>query len=196
MKNLLILTVTVLSLSCGARQVGKSSYVFPNEQFLYWCVDPVKVWPVYIDRPDGCETEISRGLHSHYPLAVYADEALIPEVAEAIEVFNRQVGFELFVLDAVGSDTPDILIMVDGNHPFAAAEAKQFSIDGRHHGGVLVYNGLEDHDRADIMMHELGHIVGLRHDKSHMSIMYAGQGSRASMLEDRDVKALRYIFLK
>ena len=195
MRTVVAFVVLVLALSCGARQT-QGNYVFPNAEFLYWCVAEKGVWPVYIEEPVECETEVSRGFWDHYPIVVAADDALVQEVAEAVLSFNQQVGFELFVFDPIMQRTPDILAMVGGGHPLAAAEAKHFNLDGRHHGAIIVYNGVENWDASDIMVHELGHLVGLRHDDNNMSIMATLNRSKAAILEAVDVKAIRWVYLR
>lgn len=167
-----------------------------EEELLYWCVSLEGRWPVSEEPMPDCETEVSRGQWERLPITVNAEPDLVSETLEAIEYFNNQVGFGLFEFQAANA-LPDIVVVVAGDHWYAAAEAAQLTIGGKHHGAVLVYNGLEEDDRADIMVHELGHLVGLRHDPdSWLSIMYPSAASRVASLERIDIDALRALYLR
>jgi predicted Zn-dependent protease len=148
---------------------------------------------VYAASPANCDV-VSRGQWDHYPVIVNAEGALISETLEAIAGFNEQVGFTMFAFEVSNSD-PDVIVVADGPN-MAAARAKHATIDGRHYGAVLVYNGLELRDRSDIILHELGHIVGLKHDhENRNSLMFPSTATRVATLEKQDVRALRSIYL-
>ena len=164
-----------------------------NSEFLYWCTGPDK-WQVYGEAPTSCLTPVSRGTWDHTPITVNSDEALVQETREAVDAFNKQVGFQLFEYDYTNYE-PDIVVGIGGRDTYAAARAALLTQDGRMHGLILFYNGLEDNNRSDIMFHELGHTVGLKHDHdNYMSIMYPSANSRVAWLEAQDVDALRQIY--
>jgi len=163
-----------------------------NEEFLYWCEQGGE-WPVYVSKP-ACDT-VSRGTWDHYPITVNASPSLLPETLVAIDSFNQQVGFTMFRYE-IGNWDPDVGVIVSGMNSYALAEAKQMTIDGRHHGLVRVYNGMESDDREDIILHELGHIVGLRHDRDNKhSLMFPTSTYRVAVIERQDARALRAIYL-
>jgi hypothetical protein len=162
-------------------------------EFLYWCKQK-GVWPVYIKRPD-CP-EVSRGKWDHYPLIVTSQDEFVTETLEAIEAFNAQVGFPLFQYSYT-SLKADVGVVDGGWRPFLYAVAKHLSLPGQEqYGEVRMYNELGKFDRADVVMHELGHIVGLRHDRENpLSLMFHTDGSNVMSLERQDVIALRKIYL-
>ena len=170
-----------------------------ESELLYWCKVERGIWPVYLNRAqieasDCEEVNYSRAQWDHTELTVVTfDEALLPELLEAIDYFNAELGFTMFVYSPGNLDA-DIEVAIYGDHPFAAAEAKLYTYEGRMRGAVLAYNGLEDRNRADIMVHELGHLLGLRHDASTKSIMYAGGASRVAQLEAEDLEVIRRLY--
>ncbi len=164
-----------------------------DSEVLHWCIKDEGQWPVDFEAVEGCSD--SRGVWNHYPLSVNAEESLQSETLAAIAVFNEQVGFELFRYE-IANTSPDIIVIAGGPHFMALAQAGLYTIDGRMRGSVTTYNGLESQDRDDIIVHELGHLVGLRHDRDNLlSIMYPSQAFRAAALEPQDRDALRRIYL-
>ena len=155
-------------------------------------------WQVHGERPDNCEGPISRGQWDRLPISVQRKRLkLASETKEAIATFNRAVGLKMFNYEGTNG-SPDVAIVPGGGHPFADAAALQWSDEtGRHRGLVKAFNGLERRDRPDILMHELGHLVGLRHDSDNkLSIMFPGISSRVARLEAQDISALRYLYLR
>ena len=180
--------------SCSGfnKPVRKASVEAYSSQFLYWCEQQGE-WPVYESRPK-CD-KISRGLWDHLPITINAEPELLLETLLAVDSFNDQVNFELFKFE-IGNVDPDIIVIEDGAHWFAAAVAKHATFNGKHVGTVKVYNGVELLDREDIIVHELGHMVGLRHDHGNKhSIMFPSATYRVARLERVDIAALRTIYL-
>ena len=197
--KLLAAAATILITACSGFSSKTSTVPSPYEthdsEFLYWC-EKEGVWPVSAEMPATCEPEnVSRGEWDHLPILVNAESSLMEETMAAIQGFNDQLGFDMFEYQP-GNMDPDIAVVVMGDHFYAAAEAKQITVDGRRYGAVLVYNGVEANDRDDIMMHELGHLVGLRHDHDNKhSIMFPARGYRIARLEKQDVVALRSVYV-
>jgi len=197
MIRIVCLVMLGLTFSCSGfnKPIRKASVEAYSSQFLYWCKSDNEFWSVYLNLPAECETEVSRGVWDHYPLTVTADADLVTETLQAVEAFNAQLGFELFQFQITNLD-PDIVVTDGGIRPFLYAVAKHITIDGRDYGVVLTYNELGRFDRNDVIMHELGHIVGLRHDRYNpKSVMYHTDGLHVAALERRDVEALRTIYL-
>ena len=195
----LLVLMLVLQFSCsGFSKAPRSAIpVGYDDQFLYWCKNAKDgfFWDVFLEQPAECETEISRGVWDHYPIIVNADSGYETETMEAVEAFNAQLGFMLFDFQITNLD-PDVIVTEGGTRPFIYAVAKHITIDGRDYGMIFGYNGLADADRSDVIMHELGHIVGLRHDRYNpKSVMFHTDGLLVSSLERQDIFALRSIYL-
>jgi hypothetical protein len=153
----LIPTLLVLLFAC--KPVGPKPPSVLDEEFLYWCTDDGR-WSVHGEYPEKCETEVSRGEWDHLPITVNAEEDLREEVMQAVESFNSQVGFELFRYQTLSMD-PDIgVVKVTDLTPWAAAEARHFGLGAEHSGLIVVQPELAVMDRDEIMLHELGHMVG------------------------------------
>lgn len=204
MKTLLLAAIIVLSACSGFNKPIQEPWPGQYEsEFLYWCIPPEDgMWDVYVDIPPGCpEENISRGEWDHLPVTVGAEPELTPETIDAIEYINWKLGFEMYAWsDATGDEEdqslwPDIIAYVAGDDPYAAARAVKFTYMGRHHGAVPVFGGFENRDRADMMIHELGHHLGLRHDADNRwSIMYPRLSNRPAPLEAKDIRALRALY--
>ena len=186
--RLLILALVGLFLSCKPNAVHHAQPY--DEEFLYWCEKDGR-WPVYVEEPEEC-TSVSRGEWDHLPIIVNAEASLEDETMKAIESFNSQVGFELFRFQTLNMD-PDIVVVELPDLWYAAAEARHHTQDGKHKGMVVVRPDIAAMDRDDIMLHELGHMVGLMHDPDNLgSMMYPGPSIRARAVEYKDIVALRW----
>lgn len=190
----LILSIICILSACSPQAAPEWPSV-AEDRFSYWCVPSDGVWPVYLDEPSDCKT-VSRGEWDHWPVTVNADDDLVLETLEAIYFFNREIGFELFRFETHNT-LPDILVTDGGSHR-AVAEAKRITRYGRHHGLVLAYNDLAADDRADVILHELGHLVGIRHRPGdRMDVLYPwDNGARLVYLDRVALEALRVLYLR
>jgi len=191
----LVLVALILT-ACTPNRNAQTPSPQAESEFLYWCKTEGR-WPVFINKPTFCKDEnVSRGKWDHYPIIVNAQPDMIIETLEAIESFNAQLGFRLFAFE-VSSRRPDIDVVYRGYHPYAWAEAAHYSRGGRDYAKVLAYGNLPEANRSDVILHELGHLVGLRHDaETTLSLMYPAEASRVAFVERQDILALRAIYLK
>ena len=165
-----------------------------EDQLLQWCSD-TNPWSPHEGAPTSCDSpETSQW--DHYPLSVSADPGASQAVLEAIEAINYQSGVELLRLTAA-NEQPDVMVVVMGDALFVAGRAMRWTdAEGADRAGVAVY-GEDYQGRADLMMHELGHVLGLRHDYGNrLSIMHESLGPKVMSLQHEDVKALRTMYYK
>lgn len=193
----LVLLIALLTACSGFSKHPKVPWPGEGEsEFLYWCKTD-GIWPVYLETPVDCAPEnVTRGEwdKSLLPLTVSASPEMAPETLAAVEYYNHMLGFDMFTFQPDNVE-PLIAVFQYGGHLTAIAEAKRFSYEGQDYGVVLVYNGFESENRSDMVVHELGHLLGLRHDEDeHWSVMYPSVQDRMTYLEPRDIKLLRDLY--
>jgi hypothetical protein len=62
--------------------------------------------------------------------------------------------------------------------------------------GVLIDSGVESNLLGHVWMHELGHVVGLGHDRRKDSVMFMDLSGRSSKLSPTDIKHLKEAYAK
>ncbi len=113
------------------------------------------------------------------------------EVGRAIEIWNEATGLPLFRLDASGS------VFVYKVEPFVedwkVAEARNYYVSGH-----IAYSvNVSPETRLNMFLHELGHILGLKHNDSPDSVMQPYINStilRPSPEDVRNARRARLIF--
>lgn len=175
-----------------------------DSEFLYWCMpEGDGYWDVYGDAPDpeDCPNHlISRGNWEpeRLPLRVSVVEDWMQDAAVlAAESINLQTGIHFFEV-AADVDDPDVVIVQGGDMGSTIASAHHMTIDGVHYGAVFMYLRYSPDVHLGTMEHELGHILGLKHDNdqpySLMCQLGAGRQALAG-LEQQDIDALRALYL-
>ena len=168
-----------------------------THEFLAWCIpEGDGIWEVWEDYPHGCPVErVSRGQWdvNRLPLTVNGEMPLHGEAQLAVIHWNRALGFEMFRWDEKNMD-PDIAFVTAGFHPRVVAEAKRLTYKGKHYGLILYHNQWWMRDDRKVAIHELGHLLGLRHDPSPDSIMYQGDENEGANIQASDINALRWLY--
>lgn len=163
-----------------------------NEQseMLTLCLPDSDTGRVGLDAP-GCERPGRvRWQHTVQVYVIDAENALA--VLEAIDVWNHELGFSMFAL-TLDFDAADVYVYSDGPNEYVRAWASFFVSKGKFMGVIGV------HDMAlgnvETMVHEMGHLLGLRHDKENRrSVMYPTSGRVFAKIEQVDLELLRAIY--
>jgi len=186
---LVILYTTLLSCHMP-RKAGVYTDI-ESANMLYWC-KKVGRWPTFEERPD-CKS-VTRGEWDTIPIIVNSERSLMVETMQAIEAFNTQVGFELFKYSITNAQ-PDVAVVFAGPHKRIAAEAVRATAPDLTNIGVIFVYDLGT-KKPNVVMHELGHIVGLKHDKAKStSLMFTGGPYVVPHIERDDVRLLRFVYL-
>lgn len=132
----------------------------------------------------------------HAPLTVSTFTDQDEVLKAAVKTWNFWVGFELFKYDHKNSHA-DVLIFRQAHYPknpMVIGLAQFVLVNGRQRGAITIYDG--GVGSLNTMAHELGHIVGLRHDPDNIhSIMYPTTARHLPQLEGQDRKLLRDRYL-
>jgi hypothetical protein len=159
---------------------------------LYWCAD-TSVWTAHDAVPDGCEhVTVTPWTHKDVPLQVNADPRFLRATIEAALEINSQLGFDLLEVDP-DNDDPDIGVIPGGNNPLIVGRVGRMSDAQRVYSAVLIYDG---GNNKSVLVHELLHLLGLRHDDSILSVMYPSMKSTPDAIEQQDIKLLRRLYLR
>jgi len=137
------------------------------------------------------------------PLLVSASRDHSAQIREAIIKVNVAAGCEVFRSPSFDAPVFDVAISTDvpretGSVHVGGGTAFRRSISGRHRAFVNIYAGsLEDPSiGVKVLMHELGHVLGLAHDNWNGSIMRTSQRSGLEFVRfsdhDRSLLYRRY----
>ena len=132
------------------------------------------------------------------PLIVYAHPAVFLRTVNAVEVWNKELGFPILKvvrwLHAPMSQA-DVFVVPGGHHPrwLGVTGWRKHRLTKKVQSIVVLYNG----SSGDTAVHELGHVLGLDHDpKDHRSIMYPNTARVLPRVQPQDLKVLRRLYGK
>ncbi len=196
----LYVSLLVACFACGGRQPGLPSKATERT-----------VWQVCIDSEWGVEVPPDKPPHTppckkptiwkwdRLPVRVALDPDNLVVGAEfgpkealstAVRTWNEWLGFKVF--EVVTDGDIDVLVRA-GEISAYAGLALLGAPDGHKLGMVFVFAGYETD--VGVYAHELGHILGLAHDRDvRWSVMWPSAGEQIPRLTELDRKTLRYIY--
>ena len=139
--------------------------------------------------------------------APYNRQETLLSVRRAIKSINKSMGFRLLRIGRGATATPDTSIYIqDGtlnkgyeNSMLAIAEIKNTRCYLTTTNIVVFTNSpyYTEDITWSVIIHEIGHCLGLKHARSVNSIMFRGMKQcTVSELSERDVKCLQYYYTK
>lgn len=176
------MTRVALALACLLLVGGSRCY---HPQVLYWCPPP--------ELTDGLWSptlgaDCAQAPAWPYPIHVAIEPGMEQPAGQAIRAWNRWLGHELLVVTPIAE--ADLVVLYQEHQPGnPLGEAKLLTMGGRL-WGVAMHYGTRD---PMVIAHELGHLLGLRHDLDRESIMYPWRDGMSAFAaaEARDVQMLR-----
>lgn len=186
-----LLVLLSLALGCTPKVPWPGKY---TTEVLWYCTEDEGAWTMHDEEPPLCPTDrLSRGAWDldSLPLTVNAERPLEDVTKAAVLAMNATLGFEMMVFETSNPD-PDIVVLPKPplpHKPRTIAVAIRGTIEGRDRGLIVVFHPTS----ASVIMHELGHILSLRHDdENESSLMHPSD--IALVMEEADVALLRQLY--
>lgn len=188
-----IVAVLILTVMGGCASVPKPEWPAPEwkDEIIHLCWSDDSN---FANTAGGCEKP-EAVKWSGLPLVVKADRLTALPTSRAVKVWNEWLGFEALVYDPFAKD-PDISVSYGGKgeiFPKGVAGLTGFmKKDGGSFSAIVIILDL-GMSRPDVIMHELGHALGLDHDPDNIRSIMHNTVNRMFVpkLEDHDRAAIR-----
>lgn len=195
----LLAFLLVLLCSCNTYKNVKS-YLEPTHRTLWevcWDEDgdillPSDTWP-HAPRCDNPEYLVWPNGQVRLHVAESAKPHLEPWADTAIKQWNIWLGKEFFVKTEFAYD---VMMIYGGPHPYAAGWTMLQKEAGVLVGGIVLFD-VSDAYKYEVILHEMGHILGLAHDVDDKRgyLMSPGATTQGTQIAPEDIKALRNLYI-
>ena len=185
-----------LAAGCSTYKDGDSEPAGESPRTLWQiCWDADGDWLLPSDlpphEPECTDPSVVKWPHGQVRVATLAEvPELEPHLSAAIAQWNAWLGWPMFVRTEIAYDVAIVCMLP---HILWAGMAS-LKIEADVMVGAVFLYGYHPDEETKIILHELGHLLGLAHDVDPESLMH--QGGSASVPQRADIEALRDLYGK